>query len=536
MADNDDKKSPDQTEKPDESRFGLEFGVDTNLPFATPFNPVALGVGKSRDEELLEILHEESEQVGPTVRQLISMRRMDGQARALYRLLTHPIRSALDTATFTAAEDGDEENEFIKNVFFTAPENGGMTVTFHRFMSQMLMGLFDGFAPFEKVFWVPEDGPMANKITLKKLAHRPVDTITFVSDKHGGFSGLRQRASHGGKVVDVYIPKEYSFYYAAQEEERKFYGVSYFQAAFYHYDKKVRIYHMAHLASQRAAVGTRVGTFPQNATEQQKRDFAQQLNNLAMAQWMMLPDTFTAEVLKEGGSFDFMSFVNHHNSAMSKSILANFFDESSGGENTLVNFGQPGNEMFILMLRGIMDEIANQINHYIIPQLIDFNFPTKKYPTFTWGTLTDEQNANIQKTFETIMTSQPEDITPEFVRALEEHQAKKMGLDIDYDAIEEREAAAAAVAAAQGQQIDPTTGQPVPQAPGQPAPGTAAPTDPAAAPAAADAAVDSQAAQFEQEVAKLSAPKPDDEGMAQVLKMADSLLDAAWDEARRDRD
>jgi hypothetical protein len=518
MAD-DDAKSPDKTDTPDETRFGVEYGIDSQLPFATPFNPVALGVGKSSDEELQEILHEQSEVIGPTVRQLVSMRRQDGQARALYRLLTLPIRAALQNATFTATEDGDAEADFITSVFDTPPEQGGMTVTKHRVFSQMLMALFDGFAPFEKVFWVPEDGPLAGKITLKKLAYRPVETVTFIADEHGGFAGLRQRAHHGGKVVDVFIPKEYSFYYASQEEERKFYGVSFFQSAFYHYDKKVRIYHMAHLASQRAAVGTRIGTFPSNATEQQKRDFAMQLNNLAMAQWMMLPENFTAEVLKEGGSFDFMSMINHHNSAMSKSILANFFDESSGGENTLVNFGQPGNEMFILMLRGIMDEIANQINHYIVPQLVDFNFKGKKYPTFTWGTLTDEQNANIQKTFETVLTSQSEDITPEFVRALEENQAKKMGLDIDYDAVEAREALAAAAAAAAGTAVDPATGQPLdPNAPTDPnAPAGGAPQAPAQS-------TESQAAAFEQQVASLSNSQKDIDVM---LTIADSLLDAA---------
>ena len=57
---------------------------------------------------------------------------------------------------------------------------------------------------------------------------------------------------------------------AAQEEERKFYGISFFQSAFYHYDKKVKLYYTAHLAAQRAAVGTRVGTVPQQATKAAK--------------------------------------------------------------------------------------------------------------------------------------------------------------------------------------------------------------------------------------------------------------------------
>src|SRR5690606_26810638 len=100
-----------------------------------------------------------------------------GHARALYRLITLPIRAALQTSTFVPAEGGEAEAEFIKQVFTTPPGAGGMTVTFQRFMSQMLGALFDGFAAFEKVFWMPEHGPMKGKYTLKKLAYRPSDTI-----------------------------------------------------------------------------------------------------------------------------------------------------------------------------------------------------------------------------------------------------------------------------------------------------------------------------------------------------------------------
>lgn len=374
----DNKTAPSTRETPDKTReipanefLGLEVGVDQNLAFTTPFRPVEVGSRKNVDEQLQEILNYDSEDSGPTVRQLTTMRRMDGQARALYRLLTLPIRAALTSATFVPAEDGDEEAEFIKQVFTTAPAQGGMTVTFHRFMSQMLGALFDGFAAFEKVFWMPETGPLAGKITLRKLAHRPSQTVTFVTDKSGGFAGIRQRAHNSGKVVDVYIEPERAFYYAAQEEERKFYGVSFFQSAFYHYDKKIKLYYTAHLAAQRAAVGTRIGTVPANASRAARDTFSSQLSNLSLAQYMLVPENFKVELLKEGGSFDFLSLINHHDSKMSKSILANFFDKESGAgasEGSLVNFAQPGDDMFILMLRAIMDDIANQINHYIIPQ------------------------------------------------------------------------------------------------------------------------------------------------------------------------
>jgi hypothetical protein len=468
-------------------QLGIESGTDTNLPFTTPFRPADVGSEKTDNEELQEVFKDESEEFGPTVRQLVTMRKMDAQARGLYRLLTLPILSALTNATFVPAEEGEEEAEFIDAVFNTPPESGGMTVTFHRFMRQMLMALNDGFTAFEKVFWKPDTGPLAGKYTLQKLAHRPSDTVTFIVDKTGGFAGLRQRSYNGGKAIDVYIPREYAFYYAAQEEERKFYGISFFQSAFYHYDKKVRMYFTAHLAAQRAAVGTRIGTVPTTATSAAKQEFSRSLGNLAFAQWMMVPEGFKVEMLKEAGGFQFLEYINHHNEGMAQSLLAGFFNSQSGGstsENTpLIQNNQPGDEMFKLMLSAIMDDVANQLNHYVIPQLIDLNFKSGKYPKFTWGKLTDEQKSAISSTFNALASA--DNVTPEFMRALEEHQAEEFGLEIDYDEVEmrEEEEAQAQLEANTLPAVDPETGEPLPVEPGAEAvPGGTAPVP--AAPAA----------------------------------------------------
>lgn len=435
---------PEPDPVPTDKELGVELGVEYNLPFSVPFSD-----GTSQKERearaLREIMQSRGEENGPTIAQLVAMRRLDGQARALYRLLVLPIRAALAKSTFVPAEGGEEEAEFIDQVFRLPPSQGGMSVTLHRFMSQLLLGLFDGFSAFEQVYWRPAFGPLKGKYTLQKLAYRQSETITFVENEDGGFEGFRQRAYLHGKTVDIHIPKERAFYYAAQEEERKYYGVSYFQSAFYHYDKKIKMYYIAHLAAQRAAVGTRVGTFPVNATREQRQTLAQNLANLAVAQWMMVPEGTKVEMLKESGTFPFLDYINHHNNQMSKSILANFFDKDTGGgsgDAKLVSFGQPGDDMFVLMLRAIMDDIANSINHYVIPRLIDWNFEGGNYPTFQWAALTDDQKALISGTFEKLATAgEGVNVSQEFLREIEMKMAAEMGLEIDWDEVEAREEA-----------------------------------------------------------------------------------------------
>ena len=496
--------APKIVQPPSERDLGMESGVDNNLPFTMPYRSAE---GKSQ----YELFKDESEGNGPTVAQLQAMRRMDGQARALYRLLTLPIRAALNQSVFLPAEGGEAEAEFITNVFTLPPQNGGMSVTFHRFMAQLLGALFTGFSAFEQVYWQPDKGPLAGKYTLKKLAYRPSETITFLVDETGGFAGLRQRAHMNGKLVDISIPADRSFYYAAQEEERKFYGVSFFQSAFYHYDKKMKMYYIAHLAAQRAAVGTRVGTVPAQATNAEKAKFYEQLGNLSVAQYMTHPENFKVEVLKEAGAFQFLEYINHHNSQMSKSLLASFFDQDRGGsenDSVIVNYTQPEDDMFLLMMRAIMDDIAGSINHFIIPKLIDWNFNGGKYPTFSWGELSQEQKEGIAKVFDRLSAGQP-NVTPEFMRELEKKMAAELGLDIDYDEVEKREEEDAKLLAQQQLAMAAPAGQ----------------TDPNAV--VADNSPEGQIAEFER-TAALSNTSLDED----IIATAQELLGGARDHLR----
>jgi hypothetical protein len=417
-----------------------EVGVGLFLPFVTPYRN-AWEV--YRDDEV-------------TPAQLLAMRRTDGQARALYRLIVLPIRAALSTCTFVppaGIEGGTEEATFVENLFTLPESGGGMMTPWSLVMSQALMAVFDGFSGFELVYWSPDKGPLQGKWTLKKIAYRPTATLTFLLNKDGDFYGFRQRTFHMGRSIDVEIAPQAAVYHACNEEERKFYGQSYFEAAFYHWDKKVRLYFVAHLAAQRAATGTRVGHLPPSPTPDERESFKNALSDLGFAQWLAVPDGYSVDLLKEGTQFDFLSFINHHNSQMSKSILAPFFDDQQGGggDTTLVDFGKQSDAMFILMLDTIMAEVESFINDKIIPRFIDWNFDSGKYPKFRFGQLTAEQKGILTDMFKTlaVVSNEFQSCTPEFMHELEKQVAEQLGLEIDYESVEQRLADSAKLAEAQ---------------------------------------------------------------------------------------
>jgi Protein of unknown function (DUF935) len=426
---------------PEESNFSV--GVPYYLPFATPY----------RDS--WEIFRDDP----VTVAQLVAMRRQDGQARALYRLLTMPVLAALKNCNFIPPEGqkgGEAEAQFAKDMFTAPSSMGGMTHTFSRFMRQVLLAVFDGFAAFELVYWVPSTGPNKGKITLRKIDWRPSETITHLLDGQGEWDGLRQRTFFQGRTIDVKIPRDRAWYFAVEEAERPFYGVSLFESAFYHWDKKAKLYFLAHLAAQRSATGLRVGTMPPNPAAQDKNNFVNALAQLGLAQYMVVPSgDWTVQVIQEVSNFDFLGLINHHNSQMSKSVLQQWFDDQqgSGGDTTLVDFGRQDDEAGHQMLEGIMEDIRQGINTQIIPRFIDWNFGSGLYPTFEWGTLTEEQQGAIQDTFDKLAAAPQSAVTPEFMLALEERMAGDLGFNIDYDAIRAQQAKQQALQQQQQEQM-----------------------------------------------------------------------------------
>ena len=81
-----------------------------------------------------------------------------------------------------------------------------------------------------------------------------------------------------------------------------------------------------------------------NPNASDKNNFVKALANLGLAQCMVVPYAdWTVTNLKEEGTFDFLGLINHHNSQMTKSVLAAWFDEAQGageGDSTLVDFGK----------------------------------------------------------------------------------------------------------------------------------------------------------------------------------------------------
>ena len=194
--------------------------------------------------------------------QLEDMIRKDGQARSLFRLVTLPMRACVTNVSVEPDEGGEAEADFIRDMLLLPAEDGGMEVSFQTVMSQVFLAIAFGYSPFEIVVHSPTEGSLKGKWTLRKLAYRPSKTVKFAITPEGQFNGFVQRATVNGMMEEVHIPADRAWYFACQEEENPFYGLSFFMPAFFHYDKKQKLYYISHIAASFRAVPARVVKFP----------------------------------------------------------------------------------------------------------------------------------------------------------------------------------------------------------------------------------------------------------------------------------
>ncbi len=366
-----------------------------------------------------------------TIEDFITMTQKDGTASALYNVLTLPI---LSTPWEIEPEDDSPEAksqaDFVKEALSLPPHKGGMTTPFDIVLADMVRAVREGYRAFEKVLTINPAG----KIVYRKLASRDNSTVTILEDDRGGFNGLRQRAFIGKKYETVTIPKEYAFVYTFGKEKRWLMGESAFRAAYYHYEKKHRLYYLAHQAVQVGSLPPRVVEGKQGAKQTELDSAVEAIDKLGVNTTAGLPNGFKLLPYEAGkGRIDPVPLIDHHNAEMARSILAQFIMLGTGGQATTGSWAlsQDQSDMFVMALRGLMASIEEHITSYLLPDLVDYNFAVPKYPRFVFSNITDATQSLLKEVSLKVLDKRFEDIPDDVVKGIVDKLAMQLEITRD---------------------------------------------------------------------------------------------------------
>ena len=397
---------------------------------------------------------------GVTVDQLVQMTRNDAQVRGILNSIKSPIKMARakivnpkdpnavekysknkiptdpKAAPVVIPKYGEEERQFIEKNLLSAPCDGGMEIPIREIAATMATAVRDGYKIFEQV-WEQRDG----KIWLKKLAYRSNLCTWFKYDGNGNITGAWQQTTVNGLYKDVRYPKEKIAYFIFNKEENPYVGESAFIPVFYHYDKKHKLYAIAHLSYQLNAIPIRLGKHPSSLRGDELLKFRDSLKGLGTAMAMTFPNTCEVEKLESTKSLtEFMPLIQHHDSMMSKAFLTQFMNLGSSGGGGSFALSNDQSDMFLMAVIGLLHDIEEVFNSQIIPPLIDWNFGTKKYPKLMFAPFSDAARSIVVEMFKTMLGARFPNISPEFSMSLEESVSEELGLNLDYDEIKDRQA------------------------------------------------------------------------------------------------
>jgi hypothetical protein len=411
-----------------------------------------------------------------TVEDLDRMIQTDGQAMSLYRVLTMPIRAG--ELRVKETDGGVQEAAFIQAQLMNPPELGGMTSPWSMVVQNIAKFVLTGAEVLEKVHEVRN-----GHIVLRKLAPRPRNSLTIEMDSKGGFNGVRQSLPEG----TVKIPKEKCVLFVQGREYNPLYGRSMLLPAYGHFEMKHKLYYISHLAYALNAIPIREGAIPPNAQANERDAFQRALDNVGVNTSIIVPEGYGMTIHETRQVADSMPLIDHHDIEMAKAVLGQIINMGTTVSGGSYSLGQTQLEMLLLALQSLREEIAQVINSYVIPELIDWNYNTQRYPQIHLLAPSTDLKVLTKDLFQHMSGSRQINTSAEFWLRLERKMAEMLGFEgeIDYDqkeadmisGINERQQAQTGVSQVKVAEKQARTAEKVANKP------TPAPQAPAAAPA-----------------------------------------------------
>jgi hypothetical protein len=249
---------------------------------------------------------------------------------------------------------------------------------------------------FEKVF-----EQIDGKIQLTKLAPRhPMDIREWMWDGNGGPDGVVMEnvmpnlmnprygqpfpsygyTSYGDtngqtEPQEVYIPIQKLVVFVLEQEAGDLRGISILRSAYKHYYYKDTMYKIDAIQKERHGIGVPIIKLPAGFSATDRRlaeDLGRNLRTNERAH-IVVPMNWEVSFAKlEGQPVDCMKSIEHHDMKIKSNILAPFMDESNVNPDSL--------DVYYKATRYIASTVCDTFNHYVIPQLVDFNFSRGGYP------------------------------------------------------------------------------------------------------------------------------------------------------------
>jgi hypothetical protein len=296
------------------------------------------------------------------------------------------------------------EDENVRKVLTTSIDR-----IWNRLIRSASKSFVYGYSPNVKVFTLEEiDGK--SYVVYKKIKDLNPSDCTVKVDKWGNFDGFIYKK---GDLREKEVRANMCFWYVNNMENGNLYGESMLKNVYKPWWFSEKIHEFSNRYYERFGEPLVVGRAPTSARVKDstgKVRTAQELMNdvigsIRSHSSVQLPsdrhvDTkeynYDLKYLEsQMRGFDFENYLSRLDMEIARGLFLPelVFGGAKGGSYAL---GSAQIQAFYTNLMGIMDNIVDYVNLYLLPQLIEYNFEKNKLASFTYQPLSVDQKKNIQ--------------------------------------------------------------------------------------------------------------------------------------------
>lgn len=333
------------------------------------------------------------------------MRKADSTVGAGLLAIKNPLRRAKWYIEPVSTED---PIEIEKAAFIEWNLKEGMETPWDDFLRQALLYLDFGVLPFEKV-WDVLMYEGKSRIGIRKLAPRmPKSILEWEVTINGAkMPGIRQQAMQ--KVgADIQIPMDKLLVFVLDKEGDNWWGTSILRRAYKNWDMKSKLEEVDAMAHERQGLGVPFAIIPDAMTDQDKKTARNILKNFRAhdEQYLIMTEKVKVEFLDMHANTtkDPSNSLQYHSRQILLSMLVQFLQlgskEGSSGSWAL---SADHSELFLQSIEGIAQNLCDTINRFLIPQLVDANYPgSERYPRLVFSDIKRTDVAGLASAYKTL--------------------------------------------------------------------------------------------------------------------------------------
>ncbi len=271
-------------------------------------------------------------------------------------------------------------------------------------------------------------------VLLKKLKDPDPTSITILTTKNGDFDGFEQQTTGGGTVS---VPVEKSFVFTNEKEFGNLYGKSLLRYAYDYWYWAILMYQFLNRYFERRGVPPTKARAPYGKTKLSdgtvidSMQLGQQAGeSLTESSVVCLPSTidekgnykWDLEYMKDDQRADmFIKYIEHLNAMKLRALFVPermIIQDTDMGARAVAKTHL---DVFLMGLEGLIEDIVDHFNKYLIPQLVEYNFGKDASPAYieTSGLSVDSKNL-LKQIIISIIKKGDANIPLDMIKALED--------------------------------------------------------------------------------------------------------------------